>query len=282
MADYICPCTGTDPIAVLSPPSYNTKNLLPRVSSDLASAFCASTLVAPIICLIDQSIIIRTASSDSISQIFKTHLQKALRRPWVFLTSKPYLLINALYFATYTAANLSDTAVSTAYNKSAAKVTPGSLKFGATSAANISICLYKDAQFAKLFGGGSGGSKSAAKRIVPKASLALFAVRDSMTILASFNLPAYLAPMLGSQHAAQFLAPAAIQLFSTPLHLFGLDLFNRPQGQAKTPVFAERLAMVRRDWLGASFARMGRIIPAYGVGGVINTKIRRQLMAGLD
>ena len=103
-----------------------------------------------------------------------------------------------------------------------------------------------------------------------------------MTIAASFNLPSYLAPMLGSQGAAQFLAPAAVQLFSTPLHLLGLDMFNRPQGQGKAPVFVERLGMVRRDWLGASFARMCRIIPAYGVGGVINTKIRKQLMASLD
>ena len=189
--------------------------------------------------------------------------------------------MNTLYFATYTAANAADTAVSTVYNKPASKVTPGTSKFLLTSTANISICLYKDAQFAKLFGGGAAG-KSAAKKIVPKASLALFAIRDSMTILASFNLPHYLGPMLGSQHAAQFLAPAGMQLFSTPLHLLGLDLFNRPQGQPKSPPFAERWRMVRRDWFGASFARMGRIVPAYGVGGVLNTKIRKNLMTRFD
>ena len=158
-------------------------------------------------------------------------------------------------------------------------MTAGATKFAATSAVNMSVCVYKDSQFAKMFG---GGAKSAVKRVVPKASFALFAARDSMTILASFNLPYYLAPMLGSQHAAQCLAPAGMQLFSTPLHLLGLDLFNRPSNQPKSPAFAERWAMVRRDWFGASFARMGRIIPAYGVGGVVNTRVRKQLMSRLD
>jgi hypothetical protein len=43
-----------------------------------------------------------------------------------------------------------------------------------------------------------------------------------------------------------------------------------------------RAARVLRDWGLAAFARMGRIVPAFGVGGVVNTKVRRGLMEKLE
>lgn len=111
-------------------------------------------------------------------------------------------------------------------------------------------------------------------------------MRDSLTIFASFNLPPLIAPLLpiseeveksvSKVSVAQFLAPAGIQLFSTPLHLWGLDLYNRPMGNG-TP-WSTRVAKVGRDWLGSSLARMGRIIPAFGVGGVVNNGVRSRMM----
>lgn len=82
---------------------------------------------------------------------------------------------------------------------------------------------------------------------------------------------------VSSASAAQFMTPAAVQLVSTPLHLLGLDLYNR-QGVGAN----ERIARVVRDWAKSSFARMGRIIPAFGVGGVVNMKVRRGLMEKLE
>jgi hypothetical protein len=82
---------------------------------------------------------------------------------------------------------------------------------------------------------------------------------------------------VGAASAAQFLTPAAVQLVSTPLHLLGLDLYNRPGMQ-----WQERASRVVRDWAKSAFARMGRIIPAFGVGGVVNTKVRRNLMEKLE
>ena len=72
---------------------------------------------------------------------------------------------------------------------------------------------------------------------------------------------------------AQFLAPAGIQVFSTPLHLWGLDLYNRPGLR-----LGERVKRVVRDWGGSSVARMCRIVPAFGVGGVVNGGVRRGMM----
>ncbi len=144
------------------------------------------------------------------------------------------------------------------------------------------MSLYKDSQFTRLFGA------AATTRPVPRASYALFALRDSMTIFASFNLPPVIAPLLplskemekgvGRANAAQFLAPAGVQLLSTPLHLWGLDLYNRPGGVG----WRERVGRVGRDWVGSSFARMGRIVPAFGVGGVVNANVRGGMLGGLE
>lgn len=120
-------------------------------------------------------------------------------------------------------------------------------------------------------------------RPVPRASFAFFALRDSMTVFASFNLPPLIAPLLplsealekqmSRASAAQFLAPAGIQLLSTPLHLWGLDLYNRPSVHWRA-----RVGRIGRDWFGSSLARMGRIVPAFGVGGVINGNVRKSMM----
>ena len=79
-------------------------------------------------------------------------------------------------------------------------------------------------------------------------------------------------------NTAQFLTPAAMQIISTPIHLLGLDLFNR-QGNLS---MGERLGRVTRDWGVSALARMGRIVPAFGVGGVVNAKMRRDLMGRLE
>ena len=156
------------------------------------------------------------------------------------------------------------------------------------------MCVYKDSQFAKMFGNATASSPAAK---IPKLSYALFACRDSLTIFASFNLPAMIAPRLaelppsvkekfsrilstesGRANTAQFLTPAAMQVFSTPLHLLGLDLFNR-QGNLG---FGERTLQVTKNWAVCAFARMGRIVPAFGIGGVVNANTRGNMMKRLE
>ena len=274
-----------------------------------------------------RSIIKRTHHPAPLKEHILTAARDAVQKPVRFVCSAPYILITSLYLATYLSANLTDTLSSTVYNAKPDKVYAGTSKFAATSATNLAMCLYKDAQFAKMFGAnGSGASKPIAKPTtsftsstpasirnyataaaaavrdnapsaartaavsapkVPRISLALFAVRDSMTIFASFNVPPILGPVLGSQSAAQFIAPAMVQFVSTPLHLLGLDIYNRPTGCSHAACSggitrACRWQCVRRDWLGAAFARIGRIVPAFGVGGVVNAGVRKSLMGKID
>jgi hypothetical protein len=216
-----------------------------------------------------------------------------LTRPHAFLASRPFLLIFGLYFATYFTANTVDTASSTLKNKSANTETVGTSKFAAVSLANMTCCVYKDSQFARMFGTASASPAAA----IPKLSYALFAARDSMTIFASFNLPAMITPKLnelppaikqrfsrilstesGRLKTAQFITPAAMQIFSTPVHLLGLDMYNR-QGRIGVN---ERVARIVRDWGISAFARMGRIVPAFGFGNVVNRDVRKSFMDKLD
>ena len=231
------------------------------------------------------AIIENAANRSTLRASFLSSSKSLLTRPHLFLTSKPALLISTLYFGTYATANTIDTITSTVSDKPANTVTSGPAKFLATTSVNMSLCLYKDSQFAKMFGPPPSLAGSAA-RAVPSVSYALFALRDSLTIFASFNLPPLIAPILplseevekqvSRASVAQFLAPAGIQLFSTPLHLWGLDLYNRPMGNG-TP-WTARMAKVSKDWFGSSLARMGRIVPAFGVGGVVNAGVRARMI----
>lgn len=183
--------------------------------------------------------------------------------------------------------------MSTINSRPSDSVTSSKTKFLATSAVNMTACVYKDSQFARMFGAGGGGAAAT----IPKMSYLLFAARDSMTIFASFNLPPILSQKLkdvppavqqkfsrilstdsARTNTAQFIAPAAMQVFSTPIHLLGLDLYNRQQGLG----FSERFSRVCRDWTVSAFARMGRIVPAFGVGGVVNGQMRRGMMQTID
>jgi hypothetical protein len=193
----------------------------------------------------------------------------------------------SLYFGTYFTANTIDTLSSTLSHTPYSSTTAGTPKFLATSTTNLALCLYKDNAFTKLFG-------TPSTRPVPLPTFALFTIRDCLTIFASFNLPPLLAPRfeshmsedvkkyIGGASAAQFVAPAAVQVFSTPLHLLGLDLYNRPgAGKGKAGV-GERVQMVLRNWGVSAVARICRIVPAFGVGGVVNMRVRRGVMGGLE
>jgi hypothetical protein len=215
----------------------------------------------------------------------RTSLTSLLLRPQTLLFSRPFALIFLLYGGTYATANTLDTATSTLRALPASHVTSGTAKFAASSTANIGLCIYKDQVFARLFGPAGG-----VPRAVALPTYALFAARDCMTIFASFNVPPLLGPVLArrlgeegqrwasGQTLAQFAAPAAVQLVSTPVHLLGLDIYNRPG----TTGWRGRWEAVRRNWGVSTMARVCRIVPAFGVGGVVNFRVRRRLMERLE
>ncbi|KAF3039819.1 hypothetical protein E8E11_004028 [Didymella keratinophila] len=270
----------------MSSTQWNTNKLGLRLGSDAIAAFAAGALVAPVITMIDKGIMENASGRNTLSESLKKSAREMLVKPHRFVGSKPFVLVFSLYFGTYLTANTIDTVSSARTNTPYSSTTAGTPKFLATSTSNLALCLYKDNQFTQLFG--SSGSK----RPVPLPTFALFTVRDCLTIFASFNLPPIFAPKIeaymgdelkkyvGAASVAQFVTPAAIQFVSTPLHLLGLDLYNRP-GAAMGGKDG-RVGQVVKNWAKSALARIGRIIPAFGVGGVVNTKVRRGLMEKLE
>ncbi|KAI9677761.1 MAG: hypothetical protein M1829_002533 [Trizodia sp. TS-e1964] len=260
---------------------WNTSNLPLRLASDTLTAICAGGIIAPIIATIDKGIIENASGRAPIIPSITSSLRTLILRPHHFLLSRPFGLVFFLYTSTYLTANALDTLRSTTASLPSPTVSSGPAKFLATSATNMGLGLYKDSQFTRLF-----GPPAALPARIPLPSLLLFGVRDALTIFASFNAPPLLAPLLprlssGEQLvAAQFLAPVAMQVASTPLHLLGLDLYNRRA--VSGVVWRVRAAKVVRDWAGSCAARMGRIGFAFGVGGVVNTRVRRRLMEWVE
>ncbi|WEW59345.1 hypothetical protein PRK78_004815 [Emydomyces testavorans] len=290
---------------------WNTDSLGTRLAVDAASATTAAALICPIVTIIDRAIIEKAAKGLAIRQSLTASFKGLITRPHRFLVSTPFLLIYTLYSCTYLTANVIDTVVSITNDKAFSHVSAGPVKFASTAIVNMSICVYKDSRFAKIFGAQGQQPQSAPRSStptagpspatchptrhlgsapkIPKISLGLFGLRDSLTIFASFNVPQLISPHIpdflastpsSKTSLAQFTIPATVQLFSTPLHLLGLDLYNR-QPPGGLPA-VDRWARVKRDWLPSCIARIGRILPAYGVGGVVNTKLRGGLMGSLE
>jgi len=261
---------------------WNTHNIGLRLLSDFVAAASAGVVIAPIVTLIDKAVIENASGRNTLTASVKASLKDIALRPHIFLASRPCRLIFTLYTSTYSTANVADTVASCVNNTPGTSITTGPAKFLATSAVNIPVCVYKDSRFATLF-----GPLNAVPRPVPKASYALFVLRDSLTIFASFNVPPRLAPHLplgpafekaamSKMSAAQFMAPALAQLAGTPIHLLGLDLYNR--GDVG---WRERAKKVRIDWLKSTLARICRMVPAFGFGGIVNMRARRGLIGSL-
>lgn len=280
--------SGVDmPSSKLQHQQRNTMNLGLRLGADLMSASCAASMVAPLIAIIDRSIMENASGRNTLTNSLKSSFRTLLLHPHTILFSKPVALIFMLYGGTYLTANTLDTATSTTRNQPATHVTTGTTKFAASSAANVGLCVYKDQVFVKLFGPGGP------PRPVPLPSYLLFTMRDCLTIFASFNVPPLLGPALNERMGpalqktisgttvAQFVAPAAVQVFSTPVHLLGLDMFNRPSTGGRGVSWGERWTQVRKNWAISTAARICRIVPAFGLGGTVNTKVRRNLMERL-
>lgn len=200
-----------------------------------------------------------------------------ITRPHSILATRPFGAMGLMYLCTYLTANIFDSLTSFNEARPPASSSSSSMKLAAVTGVNIGLAMNKDSIFARSF----GASASASARL-PRISYVPFLIRDAMTLYATFNLPQLAAPQLpdaveiyvGKLSLAQLAFPAASQFITTPLHLLGLDLYNR-QGRLGV---RERLKAARSAWLSTSVARACRIIPAYGVGGVLNNMTRNNMM----
>ncbi|KAF8441870.1 hypothetical protein BGX38DRAFT_1331852 [Terfezia claveryi] len=260
-----------------------------RLAVDAAAAGTAAALVAPLITIIDQGIMENASGKRPLVESVKAGLVDMVKRPHRFLWSRPFGLIFTLYSSTYLTANSIDTIASlqTAHTNPRPS-TPTDIK-------TVTTGTPKPHLHSALF--------NPHPRPVPLPTYFLFSARDTLTIFFSFNLPPLIAPVLPinpktgmvagweklgwdgwrPQTVTQMVAPAVCQVFSTPLHLLGLDLYNRPRrGDGRLEGGLSRWARVRKEWVKSAVARMGRIVPAFGVGGVVNAGVRRWGLEGVE
>jgi hypothetical protein len=137
------------------------------------------------------------------------------------------------------------------------------------------ICgIAKDKAYAQHFGASTPKS-------FPIVSLGLFFLRDIITVASAFTFPPIIGKLIEKQTGyservsktiAQLACPLLIQLVVTPLHLVGLDIYNR-EGQN----IGNRIKHISKLYTTAAGMRMIRFLPAYGIGGVINTELRSAL-----
>ena len=253
--------------------SRDPTTLAKQLIADTAAAMAASLGVSPFITIVDRAIIENASGARPLGRGIQELAQSFVKHPLRFVCKREFHIVFGLYTATYMAANAVD---STCAYLDTDNQMP---KFIGTTAINMSLCIAKDRAFARMFG-------VIAPAAFPLASIGLFAVRDSMTCAASFNAPKVLAKhmedkqLLDTAQAgtfAQLICPAAVQLVSTPLHLLGLDLYNN-----KSHTMRQHARLVRREYVKSVLARVGRIGPAFGVGGVGNAYFRNLLHAKLD
>ncbi|KAG7397497.1 hypothetical protein PHYBOEH_000649 [Phytophthora boehmeriae] len=247
--------------------------LAKRLAVDVGAAMAASFGVAPFITIVDRAIIENASGARPLGRGLRELSLDFVRHPLRFVGKREFMLIFGLYTATYVSANAVDTVCEFAEKDNQMP------KFISTTAVNMSLCIAKDRAFARMFG-------VIAPAAFPLSSIGLFAVRDSLTVGASFNAPKVLSKKLQddaqvekskANTIAQLVCPMAVQFISTPLHLLGLDLYNN-KGQS----IAKRASFVQREYLKSAFARIGRIGPAFGIGGVGNTYFRNNLRAKLE
>lgn len=260
-----------------------------------------------------RSIVQLTASQkrSSIRKALWRNLKPLFLSPQRFLVSRPTRLLFAVYFGTYTTANTIDTVHNATQNATIYSIIPAAtLKLLGVTTISTGLTVYKDSRLAQMFGAANSSSlksnhstgqpsSSTIQPIrtprVPYSAYTLFTLRDILTIYSCIVLP----PIL-SQNLEQFIAkkkwegenfssqwgsptsrgriiqltlPALLQFVTTPVHLLALDLNNRQQ---RLSVF-DRAQRVGRDVGPAIVTRMMRIVPAFGIGGIINSEVKTRL-----
>lgn len=250
----------------------------------------------------DRAVVEKTLYGDSVLRSLWVNTVHAASRPRSFLFGRPFAIIWTLYAATYTVASCSNTLTGKYY-----PAVVNAATFLATTAINVPLGIWKDIRFAQIFshhhtaGAISHDASRAPTTASSKLSLAsspissvptpsprrmprvvagVFLARDAITLFGSITfapraatyIPDSLVSNLHAKAAiSQLTVPMLTQLVATPVHLLGLDLYQRQQGAV---TFSNRLGHISSGLGGATAARCLRILPAFGFGVLANQELR--------
>ena len=262
----------TAPVSAVADPEVSASS---EVAVALGAALCSGIAVSPFLMCVDRGVVASAAGTAPGGSLFRAIASVAgefVTKPKAAFGAPALWMVAGVYGGTYFAKNLSDVIIRRGrleHNPAA-----GACKFVATTATNAGGSVLKDAAFARMYGAAAAGAVA----VVPPASYALVALRDCLTIGGAFFVPELMAGAMktalpadrvgAADAAAQLVSPPLMQVLCTPMHLLALDLVNQPAANA-----AARVARLKNSTPAALFARSLRMLPAYGVGGLLNTSL---------
>lgn len=262
--------------------------LATKLVGDVVVACSVTFGVSPCMTMIDKSIVQKAAGTHTVVQSCIESASSLIRNPLNYVKSPMFLMMWGVYAATYTTANCLKTIVEHQENKlnysnmnrnesSSASGSGHFAVFALTTAVNSSTTMMKDKFYAARF-----GTTAIAK--MPLITYGLWGLRDCMVIGSSFILPEYTSNVLKEYtqldpktalQVSQVACPVVTQVVAGPTQLLGLDMYNRPMKDLTFKAAAiERIQFQRANFSSILGARIARIAPAYGIGGLGNTYFR--------
>jgi hypothetical protein len=225
------------------------------------SGLVAAACITPSNAVFDKTVIEFANGKCTMWEGIRKGFGQMIKEPGVFFTSFKVKWIYFVYGSTYMVNNISD-------EKQWITGVPVEIQsLLVTFAVNTGVGIPKDKAFAQAFG-------AIEERPFPLRALALYVVRDIITIASAFTFPKMISRWLIKEHGykkrraevtAQIASPLLVQALVTPLHLLGLDIYNR-----KGKPIKDRLKLVIKQYPQSAGLRMARFLPAYGFGGVVN------------
>ncbi|AAZ11228.1 uncharacterized protein TEOVI_000014000 [Trypanosoma equiperdum] len=274
--------------------------------SDIATAGVVGFTAAIPISIVDYSIMARVAGvTNSSGRVLWEGMRTLFLRPHRFFIpcaeNKCAPVFGAcftVYSLTFCTSNLTKSyCEAKGYTPERSNLITG-LAGGAT---NTLMTMWKDSLILRILppvGGASAGSGR--PKPVPWLTRGLFVGRDVFTCLAAFTITPMVAtwltnyfwnakenakltqprPLEGKTHIplatvdlAQLITPTALQTVTTFMHIFAI----RYRQTYPNFTFGDLSTSLRETYLSSLILRIVRILPAFGVGGILNRELRSDL-----
>ena len=251
------------------------------------SAVIGLSVAAPVT-IIDYSIMMKVSGvAPSIRHGLKEGFSTLLLRPHHFFLRNPanqYALIYRVVAVVYSLTYLSSNVIKHAMEARGCDETQVNVGRGLlTGVNNTLLTMWKDSFILqRLPPSAAAGGAAAAVTFVPMLSRVGFCVRDIVTCVAAFTLVPMFTQWMNARYSGDaagavasngtisaVAVPASMQIATTFIHIAAI----RYQRTYPNPSWADITQSIRTDYAGAAAARIGRIAPAFGIGGIGNAAL---------
>ncbi|CBZ30696.1 conserved hypothetical protein [Leishmania mexicana MHOM/GT/2001/U1103] len=293
-------------------PLHKVKNFSgATIAADCSTAVAVALTAAIPISIIDYSIMARVAgvSPSSTQELFKG-VTTVLLRPHKFFfpcaenkCSLVYRVCATTYGFTYMGSNLAKS-----YCESHGMEKDANLAAGIVSGVmNTVFTIWKDSIILRALPPANPKDLSSAKKPVPFLTRALFCGRDTLTCVAAFTFVPIVASWISGYayhqkrlpqasdailpenegkvrlpiscvDTAQMLTPALLQFLTTLMHITAIRY------RQMYPHFSlkDLSDSMRSTYISSTLLRICRIMPAFGIGGIMNRELRSSLLDKAD